>query len=207
MTNTTNETAAAVVTVLTYGTSASVDFAALPAASQMALARRGWSHYLGNEQSSKLTGWKETQTEANKAAGRVDGDGNGLPPTDDEVSAKKSEFIDAAVKALLDGTIGTGAGRGGPRLLPFDQACTDIAKAEVTKVLRGAGIKVPKGDETVKFPDGEKTMAQMVATYIERNKDKVTKEANKRVAEAKRIADKAAAAKATGPVSATDLGL
>lgn len=198
---------AAPATMLSYGTSTAVDFATLPAASQVALARRGWSHYLGNEQSSKLTGWKDKFAADNKAAGKVDAEGNGIGPTEAEIESKKAEFIESAVKALLDGTIGTRAS-GGPRLLPFDQAVNDIAKAEVLKVLRENNIKPPKGDEVVKFPDGERTMAQMISTRIDKHGDRIRKEATKRVAESKRLADKAAAVKAAGgAVNAADLGL
>lgn len=194
-------------TMLTYGTATAIDFGTLPQVSQLALARRGWSHYLGNEQSSKLTGWKDKFAADSKAAGKVDDEGNGIGPTEAEVEAKKAELIESAVKALLDGTIGTRAGNG-PRLLPFDQAVNDIAKAEVLKVLRENNIKPPKGDEVVKFPDGERTMAQMISTRIDKHGDRIRKEATKRVAESKRLADKAAAVKAAGgAVNAADLGL
>jgi len=159
------------MSIINYGDH-EIDTAKLPQASIDALLRRGVSHYLGNEQASKLTAWADAQAKAE----------GGSVPTDEQKAARKAELVREALAALAAGTVGTRVA--GPRVEPIEAARNAIAKREVTEILRGAGIKPPKGDEAVKFADGTtKTMAQMVATRLEKFGDRIEKEAQKKLAE------------------------
>jgi hypothetical protein len=176
------------MTKLTYGNH-EIDTDKLPAQSIEALLRRGLSHYLGNEQASRLAGWANSQTEAN------------TPPTDEAKAEKKAEFVTSALEALLAGTVGTRVS--GPRVEPLEAAKLSIAKQEVTTVLRNAGIKPPKGEEAVVFADGtKKTLAQMVATRLERYGERIEKEAQARLRDVARK-QKAAAEQAAQAESKT----
>src|SRR5665213_1092378 len=149
--------------VITYGEH-TIDPTKLPVESINALLRRGVSHFLGNEQASKLTAWVESVTK----------DG-GAVPDDSAKAAKKTELIKAAIEALASGTVGTRVS--GPRVEPIEATRNAIAKKEVLDILRAANIKVPKGEEAVRFADGtQKTLAQMVATRLEKFGDRNEKE-------------------------------
>ena len=182
--------------IITYGEH-TVDPTKLPVASINALLRRGVSHLLGNEQASKLTAWVESATK----------DANGAAPTDEAKAAKKAEFVKAALAALAEGTIGTRVS--GPRVEPIEAARNAIAKKEVLDILRAANIKVPKGEEAVRFADGtEKTLAQMVATRLEKFGDRIEKEAAKKLADdARRVKAAQATTAAAESKTADALGL
>lgn len=154
----------------TYG-SFVIDTAALPAKSLEALISRGVTHYLGNEQASKVSAWVKKFKEDNADA----------EPAEDEVAAKKAEFVAAAHAALLDGTIGTRVG--GPKLDPLTRATRDIAGEEITAMLKKAGQKVPKGKETIEVKGQAMTFADLVDRRIasEAHGARIAKEAKSRV--------------------------
>lgn len=167
----------------TYGTAVTIpDTAALPPASLDAMIRRGLNHYFGNEQSAKVTAFKDKFTKENP----------GTEASPEAIAAFQAEIIGAALEALNSGNVGTSVR--GPRVEPQEAAELAIAKREVTDILRANGIKPPKGDEAVQFADGTtKTMAQMVAKRRENFGDRIAKEAAKVIAEQRRKADKAKA--------------
>jgi len=183
------------MSIVTYGNH-NIDTATLPVASIDSLLRKGISHFLGNEQASKVTAWVESVTKEKNVA-----------PTDEEKAAKKAEFIKSAIEALVAGTVGTRVS--GPRVEPIEAARNTIARKEVTDILRAANIKVPKGDEAVKFADGtEKTLAQMIATRLEKFGDRIEKEAQKKLAEdARRVKAASATVAAVESKTADALGL
>ncbi len=136
----------------------SVDFDTLPAVSQAALALRGLTHVLGNEVASKVHNWAGGETQANsddKATVKAWKDAH-----PDEIAAKGKEFAADVLEALASGTLGNRVG--GPRLTPIETLKRQIAKGQIETILRAAKIKVPTKDDTVKTPDGEFTMAQLV---------------------------------------------
>ncbi len=136
----------------------SVDFDSLPAVSQAALALRGLTHLLGNEVSSKVLNWSGQEGQANsddKATIKAWKEANA-----DAVKAKGVEFANDMLQSLADGTLGNRVG--GPRLTPIETLKRQIAKGQIETILRAAKIKVPTKDDTVKTPDGEFTMAQLV---------------------------------------------
>jgi hypothetical protein len=121
------------------------DIASLPQTSLVSLVRKGLAHFLGNEQASKVTAWKATMTEA------------GTPPDDAAIAAKKAEFVEAAVTAVLEGTVGVQSARG-PRATPVDAVARRMAEAQM-KVNLGKlnpPLAMPKGDATItlKAADG-----------------------------------------------------
>lgn len=151
-----------------------IDTDALPAVSLQALISRGITHYLGNEQASKVSAFAKKFAE----------DNNGTELAADEKSAKQAELVEAAHKALLDGTIGTRTG--GPKLDPITKATRDIAAAEVAKVLKAGGHKVPKGKETVSIKGEDLTFGDLVDRRIasEKHGARIAKEAKVAVANA-----------------------
>lgn len=155
---------------LEYGDKIAVDTATLPAVSNEALIKKGWSHYMGNEQASKVTAWKAkleagTPAEGDKPAVA------GRTPTADEIEAKKAEFQATALKALQEGTVGVSVARG-PAVSPEETVMRQLARAEVTAILKDAGLKVPAGDKVVKFGDGQEfTMAALIARRLEPEAD------------------------------------
>ena len=71
---------------VTYGTH-TLDFTKLPAKSLEAMLKRGVTHFLGNEQASKVSGWKARFVETEKRE-----------PNDDEVAEVKSAYIAKALE-------------------------------------------------------------------------------------------------------------
>ena len=166
------------MSIHTYG-AFTIDTTTLPAKSLEALISRGITHYLGNEQASKVSTWVKTQSD------------EGVTIAEDEKEAKKLELVTAAHAALLDGTIGTRVG--GPKLDPLTKALRDIAGEEVANILKGAGQKVPKGKETVHVKGEDLTFADLVSRRIENpaHAERLAKAAKKRVAEAKSAGENA----------------
>ena len=180
---------------LTYG-EVSIDFSTLPAKSQEALAKRGLTHFLGNEQAAKVSGWKAKFADEN----------DGAEPGADEVQAKKAEYVANAVKALLAGEVGTATR--GPAADPIESEMDRIAKREINAVLKANGAKFSgKGDErVVTFANGEKfTMDQLVERRLA-NADhaaRIRKEAEKAI---KAAAKQAEGVKSAGPLDVNAIG-
>jgi len=147
---------------LTYGDSIEVDFSALPEVSQFALAQRGLTHVLGNEVASRVHSWAQGEGQANsedretvkawKAANAA------------AITEKTNAVVADMLKALSEGTLGNRVS--GPRLTPLETLCNQIARREIETILRANKIKVPKGDDKVSMPDGEFTMADLIARRL-----------------------------------------
>lgn len=177
---------------VTYGT-ITLDFTKLPAKSLEAMLKRGVTHFLGNEQASKVSGWKKGFEEANQAS-----------PSDEEVSAKKADYVAKALEALEAGTVGT-ASRG-PSVDPVEAEMERIAKREIKAILDKSGAKFTgkKGEERkVTFGDGSAfTMDELVDRRLANPTEgpRIRTEAEKAIRVAAKMAEKA---KAAGPL---DLG-
>lgn len=165
-----------------------------------ALVRRGISHLLGNEVSSKINkegAWFKGFVEA-----------NGREPSADEVASQQLEFRKAAIASLYDGTIGTRAS--GPRVDPVQAEMTAIAKREISDILRAKGIKkFPTGDATVTLGEATYTGAVLIERRLAKFSDRLRKEATKIVGERARKAEAAkhAVAAVAGVSDAEALGL
>jgi hypothetical protein len=172
-----------------------IDISALPEKSRMALIRRGVAHYLGNEQASKVSGWKAGLVEA------------GTPPNDAEVAAFKLDCMNAAVKALIEGTIGSSIR--GPRGSTADTVARQLAETEIRNILKHNGLTMPSGDKTVKFGDGtELTRAQLIDRRLAGHGERLRKEAEAKIkADERKAAREVDAAKAAGGQGVEALGL
>jgi hypothetical protein len=161
--------------VINYG-EISIDVDSLPAVSTNALLRRGLAHFLGNEQAAKVSAFKEKNPEA----------------TESQVLAYKAECVANAVAALNAGTVG--ANVRGPRGTAIETIMRKIASDEVKTVLAALKVKAPKGEEKVKFANGDSfTMNELIARRLEKHADRITAEANKAMKDAARKAEKIAA--------------
>lgn len=163
-----------------------LDLATLPSVSVLALASRGLVRLMGSEVSSKvISHFKDT------------------PDADD---AAREAFAESCrtdlVAQLVAGTLGEG--RSGPRKDPVEAEIERLAKIEVKETLKTHGLKFAKpapdangvvGDAVVTFGNGAtKTLAAMVETRIAGHGDRLRKTAEKSLADAARMAKKAAEA-------------
>lgn len=206
------------MSVIKYGET-EIETTKLPEASVQALLRRGLSHYLGNEMSSKVVGKvaghiksaKEAWGKANEGATADDVTEASFEPSDEVKAAWKAEALAEGLKALAEGTIGNQVR--GPRLDPLETAKLDIVKKEIFAILDANKLARPKkAEDVVVFGDGtSKSLQQMIDNRFANHGDRIAREAEKKVAEdARRLAkakSEAASRVANGPVTATDLGL
>ncbi len=170
---------------ITYGT-VEVDFDALPDTSKAAIVSRGVTHFLGNEQASKLAAWVKGDTQANsddRDVCKAWKEANA-----EAVTAKEAALVGEAVAALLAGTVGVRVS--GPRVTPLDSKRRSLARVEVLGILAGAGVKAPKKDEQVKLGENTFTMDQLIQRRLDHadHGPRITKEAEKAIAaEAKKL--------------------
>lgn len=196
------------------------DPAVVPAVSIAALLSRGFSHYLGNEQASKVVSKIEKvlagDTAETKAAfGKLSKDERKAAISTyrkenaASVAAWEKEVRDEAMADLLSGEIGTS--NRGPKVDPVTAAMQAIAKREIGDILKGAGLKYPKAGESVVLGADTILAEQLVPRRLAKHGDRIKKEAEKHVADlarkAKQAADKAAKAKADGVANAEALDL
>jgi hypothetical protein len=162
---------------VTYG-DYTVDTDKLPEKSLAALIKRGLTHYLGNEQSSKTRAWEKAQK---------DEDGNEVEVSDEAKAAKLAECQAKAHAALLDGTVGTITR--GPGKDPVEAEIERQARAKIRETLKANGIKFSgEGDERTVTLKGEAfTMDQLVERQIANNGEALRRDAEKALkAKAKR---------------------
>jgi hypothetical protein len=197
--------------MLTYG-EITRDESKLPAESVKALMSRGFAHYMGNEQASKIVARiRKELAEGKPEVFEATRDMVQAYRTDHEAQVAKwqEEVWKIALAALDEGTVGVSTR--GPSKDPIESAMATIARREVVDVLKGNGLKAPKGEETVALGGHSFTMDQLIERRLEKHGERVRKEAERAVAEAKRKSDRlqaeAAKAKANGPVTAEALGL
>lgn len=185
--------------MLTYG-DITRDPASLPATSVAALLSRGFSHYLGNEQASKVvsrirtaiaTSLSTPEREVNQADITKEQVQDFRTSNPELVATFVANVMSEALKALDEGTIGSRATGGGPRLDPIAKMIQRVAREFVTTKLQANGLKVPKGEETIEIGGKAITMAELVTRQIAANADVIEREANKRLNEAKRKLEKA----------------
>lgn len=190
-----------------------VDWDQLPATSKQAMASRGITHYLGNEQNAKLTNWKQKQfvemwakekgeapSDETIASAKAQDKNFGI--SDETIAAQFEIFCDEAYAKLMSGEVGV---RSVNAIVvdPVEKIVNRLAKADVMTILAANGLKAPKGDEAITFANGTKrTMAEMIAKRIELKGDEFTKAANREIA----TKNKALAAAKASSV-ADDLGL
>lgn len=155
-----------------------VDFDALPAVSQRALALRGLTHFLGNEQASKVSGKAKAALIAEPS----------VVLGDDEKAELLKGFRETALNALLEGTIGVRESNGEPAMNPVEKAARAIAWAEVADVLKKNNLKQPKGEETIEVNGTTFTRKGLIDRRLNdpKHADRIQKAAEKEVRDAKK---------------------
>lgn len=155
-----------------------VDFDALPPISQRALALRGLTHFLGNEQASKVSGKAKAALIAEPS----------VVLGDDEKAELLKGFRESALNALLEGTIGVRESNGEPAMNPVEKAARAIAWDAVADILKKSGLKQPKGTETINVGGNDYTRNQLIDRRLNdpRYKDSIAKAAEKQVRDAKK---------------------
>lgn len=184
--------------VVNYG-ALTLDFAAIPHTSLMAMLRRGVTHYFGSEQASKVTGHFDPDN--------YDAAKNEVAPTDtpEARATFKAECVAKAHEALLAGTVGVSTR--GPAIDPVEKIAQGIAKAEILAILKKAKLAWPKKPEDkITFPNGDAfTGQELIARRLAKEGDRINKDAKaehaKRVREAEKRA-KAAESVATEGLAA-----
>lgn len=174
------------MTKITYG-DFEIDTSTLPEASVNALLRKGLAHFMGNEQASKVTAWKNSEA--------------GKDATEEQIASKKAEFQAAGVAALADGTVGNRVV--GVTVSPIEKIMRSLAKSEIVGILKATNMAIPKGEGTVTFNEGSDseqklTMEDLIERRLEGHGDRLKKEAEaevkRRDREAKKLAEAAQAA-------------
>lgn len=208
--------------MLTYGEQISCDETKLPQVSIHALITRGWSHFMGNEQASKVTAKIRTAIATNLST--PDKEVNQVDVTKEQVSAYRADNVSQveawensvrqeALEKLMAGTVGVSVR--GPAKDPVESAMATIARKEIATIFTSQGVKVPKGEETVTVGTGEAAVTLPMEGWIARrlasHRDRIRKEAERNLAEAawkaKRLQEEAGKVAAQGPVTAEALGL
>jgi hypothetical protein len=176
--------------VLKYG-DFTADFNTLPEASMVAMLRRGFAHFMGSEQASKVTGYFKPENAEEDT----------LPDTAENREAKKREYQTAAFAALVAGTVGVSTRQ--PAVDPITKIIRRLALADVKTKLDNAKPKLAwpkKASDVIEFPNGQKmTGEELVTRQVAKKVDEYTKEAKRIAAEqAKKAAAAAKAAEAEG---------
>lgn len=193
--------------VIKYGESIA-DFNTLPEASLVAMLRRGYSHFKGSEQASKIVAKIST------ALDEMGEDTESMSPAVKSAAFKKfraenaaqvagwmSEVQANADAALVAGTVGVSTR--GPAVDPITTIIRRLAKTEVVAILKQNALAWPKkAEDVVTFPDGRKfTGPELIDRRIKVEGDRLGKEAKKLADEQARRNKKAEEAAA-----ASDLG-
>jgi len=155
---------------ITYGQHV-IDILSLPPKSVEALIKRGLTHYLGNEQAAKVSGWIADQIpdsdtmskEQRKAAIKAFRESN-----INDVMAKTNAVVAAAVAALTEGTIGVRA-VAGPKADPVEKVMRELAIAHIAANLAKHGLKMPTGNKTVTIGEHQLTRDELVARQFARD--------------------------------------
>jgi hypothetical protein len=191
-----------------------LDLATLPETSLVALAQAGLAHTLGNVVASRVVAEirkainpekpSDVTTEAVKAWRKTN---------EDKISVLSVKFQSESLEAINAGTLGVHVARGPSASAdPLQAEMHRIAKAQISVILSGAGMKFP-GAKLVKGKDGNPdtrvpetvtlkgspwTGAQLIANrldpdYPNNNRAEIEREAKSILAARKRDAEKQAA--------------
>lgn len=140
----------------------------VPAVSLLALAQRGVTHYMGNEQASKLTAW--VKKPENKDA------------TEEQVKAYAKTLHDAAWQKIMKGEMGVRSA-GQPRITGIEAVMRKMATAWVSAALAKQGVKLPTGDKTVNMAGKDFTREQLIDRALKTKGDFFRAEAQKQMDE------------------------
>lgn len=195
---------------VTFGTH-TINTDTLPVASVNALLSRGLSHYLGNEQASKVTA--KIRTKISSDLSTPDKEVNQKDISTEQVKSFRETFPDTvqewtdtaianAIAALNDGTVGVRA-IGEAKVSPKEAIVNSIASAEVIAQLASRDMvkkdaKKVKSDQAFVFnaataDERTVTFGALVAKKIELHRERLDGEAQKELDRRAREAAKVAA--------------
>lgn len=172
--------------VIKYGDH-TADFNTLPQASLVAMLRRGFGHFMGSEQASKVTEYFKPDN----------ADETTLADTPENRAKMKADCQAKAMQALLEGKVGVSTR--GPAVDPITKIIRRLATAEAKEKISAAKLAWPKkAEDVIEFPDGRKlTATQLVDKLIAKKGTEYKRDAEKIAAEqarkAKKLAETAAA--------------
>ena len=126
----------------------------MPAITLLRLAQEGFTHYLGNRVSSKITAWRKTD--------------EGKGADDAGIEAKAEEFRAEFLKAMDEGTLGHRVASAGPRVTGFDAILRAVCVEWLKAKLGASGVKMPTGDKTVSVRGKDYTREQLVEQTVAR---------------------------------------
>lgn len=126
----------------------------LPAITLLRLAQEGFTHYLGNRVSSKITAWRKTD--------------EGKGADDAGIEAKAEEFRSEFLAAMDEGKLGSRVASAGPRATGFDAILRAVCVEWLKAKLGASGVKMPTGDKTVSVRGKDYTREQLVEQTVER---------------------------------------
>lgn len=163
----------------TYG-NITVDTDKLPAPSIAAMLSRGLSHFLGNEQASKVAAKFKDDTRADDDATLIA-----------DKAKYKAECQANAMTALTAGTVGES--NRGPRGSTIDTVIRGLAKDEVIGVLKTLKLTFPTGEKQITFGEGENvqnlTGAELIDRRIVKHGDRLRKEAEAKMKKLAKVAE------------------
>ena len=144
----------------------------IPPANLSVLAQYGFSHFMGNQQASKLAGWLKTE--------------DGATASEDDKAAKAKEFRDAAFARITEGELGVRASTGGAGASrnPFEALCKRIAVERLTAKLKKLGHKLPTGDKVLSIGGKDMSRDDLIAAEMRHGQSAIEAEAHRRQAEA-----------------------
>jgi hypothetical protein len=156
------------------------DLHSMPRVSLINLVKKGLSHSLGNEVSSKVGAHF-------KGIKKEDGTEGDVPASDDPAYvAKRDELRTAMVASILDGSIGEGRGPAGPKLTPFERRFAKIVKDELVAKLRQSGVikgsKLPADEQVISVKGKDFTWAALQTAYGNSHKARIEKEVKAQLA-------------------------
>ena len=173
-----------------------IELAVLPLASQVNLAQRGLAHVLGNEVSSKTVSFirgKVVEGSERKASDVTTEEVKAYRSENETVVlAFEAEARAALVKEIEEGTLGQGRSTSAkPALSKVDTMARAIALEELKEILTKNGLKLPTGEKTLSFSNGDTfTREELISRRLEKHGERIGKEAKKRVdATAKAVAE------------------
>jgi len=203
--------------MLTYG-EITRDETKLPQTSVQALLSRGFSHYMGNEQASKVVA--KIRTSIATSLSTPDKEVNQVDVTREQVGKFREtnakdvegwtqEVYAAALAALDNGTVGVSTR--GPTKDPIETEMRAYAKSLVVAKLKAGGLVVPKGEETITSGGKQYTIDDLIGRQIAKDEGTIRKHAERKIAERARekarAEQEAAKLAGAGPVSFESLGL
>lgn len=178
------------MTTITYGDDFSVPVASIPEAVQHLLLQQAFNHRMGNQADAQVT------TRIRAAEGDEVDVAAWRKANPDRVAAMLREVRQATVDRILSGELTQRAS--GPRLDPVEKEFASLVRASLKSKLESHGFKMPKKlEDSIVFPDGSRTLAEMLQKTAEGPDAPKLRERAERI-----VRDRERAVKAAAPAGA-----